>query len=133
MFGNPIGKKANGNLYELLFIHFRFDAAMFDKYHAIDNISTEYSLEKVELEDARKALDDIEAEKEFIIEKQLKLEQEERAAQLLIIRRNVAAKVIQRAYRNYLARKLLKKKKKKKKAAASQKKIIWWDFPFPIN
>ena len=100
-------------------INYRFDAAMFDKYHAIDNISTEYSLEKVELEDARKALDDIETEKEFIIEKQLKLEQEERAAQLLIIRRNVAAKVIQRAYRNYLARKLLKKKKKKKKAAAS--------------
>ena len=86
MFGNPIGKKANGNLYKLLFIHFRFDAAMFDKYHAIDNISTEYSLEKVELEDARKALDDIEAEKEFIIEKQRKLEEEERAAQLLIIR-----------------------------------------------
>ena len=46
---------------------------MFDKYHAIDNISTEYSLEKVEFEDARKALDDIESEKESIIEKQLLL------------------------------------------------------------
>ena len=52
-------------------IDFRFDAAMFDKYNAIDNISTEYSLEKVELEDARKVLDEIETEKEFIIEKQL--------------------------------------------------------------
>ena len=54
---------------------------MFDKYHAIVNIATKYSLEKVELEDARKALDNIEAEKEFIIEKQRKLEEEERAAQ----------------------------------------------------
>ena len=52
---------------------------MMDKYHAIDNISTEYSLEKVELEDARKAHDDIETEKDFIIEKQQKLKEEERA------------------------------------------------------
>ena len=34
-------------------------------------MSTKNSLEKVELENARKALDDIETEKEFIIEKQL--------------------------------------------------------------
>ena len=67
---------------------------MFDKYHAIDNISTEYSLEKVELEDARKALDDIESEKEFIIEKQRKLEEEERAAQLLIIRSSISIRTV---------------------------------------
>ena len=55
-------------------------------------------------------LEDIEAEKEFIIEKQIQLEQEERAAHLLIIRQNV--KVIQRDYQSYKAQKLLKKKKK---------------------
>ena len=91
-------------------LKYRFDAAMFDKYHAIDKISTEYAFEKVELQEARKALEDIEAEKEFIIEKQIQLEQEERAAHLLIIRRNV--KVIQRDYQSYKAQKLLKKKKK---------------------
>ena len=98
---------------------FRFDAAMFDKYHAIDKITNEYGFEKVELENARKALEDIEAEKEFIIEKQRKMEEEERTEALMIIRRNVAAKVIQRAYRNYKARMLLKKKKKKKKTTAA--------------
>ena len=70
---------------------------MFDKYHAIDKITNEYGFEKVELENARKALEDIEAEKEFIIEKQRKMEEEERTEALMIIRRNVAAKVIQRA------------------------------------
>merc|ERR1712223_2035746 len=88
-------------LKNIYLLKYRFDAAMFDKYHAIDKISTEYGFEKVELEEAKKALEDIEAEKEFIIEKQIQLEEEERAAHLLIIRRNVAAKVIQRAYRSY--------------------------------
>ena len=48
----------------------------------------------MELEDARKALDDIEAEKEFIIEKQRKLEEEERAAQLLIIRSSIYIRTV---------------------------------------
>ena len=91
---------------------------MFDKHHDIDNISAEYAVEKMKLEEAKKALEDIEAEKEIIIEKQRKIEAEAREAKLLIIRQNVAAKVIQRAYRSYKARMLLKKKKKKKKAAA---------------
>ncbi len=96
----------------------RFDEAMFTKHHAIDKISAEYAVEKVELQDAKKALADIEIEREAIIKKQQRLEEEERNAKLLVIRQNVAAKVIQRAYRSYKARMLLKKKKKKKKAAS---------------
>lgn len=97
---------------------FRFDAAMFEKHHAYDKISAEYAIEKIELAEAKKALTDIEAEKEDVIYEQKALEEEERNAKLLIIRRNVAAKTIQRYYRSYKARMLLKKKKKKKKAAS---------------
>ena len=43
---------------------------MFDKYHTIDQITKDYSVETLELEEARKSLEDILNEKEFIIEKQ---------------------------------------------------------------
>ena len=92
-----------------------FDSAMFDKHQAIDKITKEYAVEKVELQEALKALAEIEEEKADIKEQQRKIEEAERAEKLLVIRRNVAAKVIQRAYRSYKARMMLKKKKKKKK------------------
>ena len=51
----------------------------------------------------------------WTIKEEAKLKAEERNAKLMEIRRNVAAKCIQRAYRSYMARKLLRKKKRKKK------------------
>ena len=104
--------KLENEIFEMIT---EFDSAMFDKHQAIDKITKEYAVEKVELQEALKALAEIEEEKADIKEKQRKIEEAERAEKLLVIRRNVAAKVIQSAYRSYMARKMLKKKKKKKK------------------
>ena len=90
---------------------------MFDKHQQIDQISFEYATEKIELQEANKALADIEAEREIIIEEQRKLEEAERNEKLDVIRFNIAAKAIQRAYRTYKAKLLLKKKKRRKKTA----------------
>jgi hypothetical protein len=88
---------------------------MFEKHKSIDRITTEYGNEKVELADALSALEKTEVEKKRIIGEQRLLECEERAAQLMAIRKNVAAKTIQRGWRSYKARMMLKKKKRKKK------------------
>ena len=92
-----------------------FDATMFEKYEAIEKISASYATEKQDLVEAEKALDLILAEKEAIIAAQKEMEKQERDEKLSQIRRNVAAKCIQRAWRSYKARMLLKKKKRKKK------------------
>ena len=89
----------------------KFDAAMFDKHQAIDKITREYAVEKIELQEALKSLAEIEEEKAEIKEQQRKIEEAERAEKLLVIRQNVAAKVIQRAYRSYKARMMLNKQK----------------------
>ena len=74
-------------------------------------VVTHNSNSDLPLQEAWKALEDIEAEKEFIIKKQIQLEEEERVSHLLIIRRNVAVKVIQRACQSYKANATQKERK----------------------
>ncbi len=63
----------------------------------------------------RKILDEVLQRKSFLLEERRIEEEAERNLELENIRRRVAAKVIQRAWRSYKARLLLKSKKKKKK------------------
>ena len=92
-----------------------YDREMFRRHHDIERISEEYALEKEELEEALKALEEVNSRKEAIMEEMRLEEEADRAVELLRIRKNVAAKTIQRAWRARKTRMLLKSRKKKKK------------------
>ena len=93
----------------------QFDSVMFQLHQDTDALSAAYAAEKEELAEAQGRLEEIEKEKAEIIEQQRLEEEREREEQLLNIRRNVAAKCIQRAWRSHRARMMLKSKKKRKK------------------
>ena len=93
----------------------QYDKEMFRNHHDIKRISEEYARERVELEEALKTLDEVNMRKEALMEEMRLEEEADRAVVLLRIRKNVAAKTIQRSWRAHKTRMLLKGKKKKKK------------------
>ena len=94
-----------------------YDSEMFRRHHDIDQISAKYAEEKVELEKALDDLSQVNQRKHELMEEKRLEEEEERNAELQKIRKNMAAKVIQRAFRARRTRILLKSKKKKKRKA----------------
>ena len=92
-----------------------FDAEMFRLHNDINRIGAIYETEKVELAQDRELLEETERRKFAILEEKRVEEEEERNLELDNIRKRIAAKVIQRAWRAYRARMMLKSKKKKKK------------------
>lgn len=93
----------------------RYDQEMFQLHEDLDLNSVEYTKEKEALGEALKALDAVQRRKEALIEEKRLEEEAERDAELMRIRRNISAKVIQRAWRSYKARQLLKSRKKHRK------------------
>ena len=92
-----------------------FDSEMFRLHNDIAQISAIYETEKLELTQARELLEQTEQKKTDILSDKRAEEEEERNQELDNIRRRIAAKVIQRAWRAHRARMMLKSKKKKKK------------------
>ncbi len=93
----------------------QFDSEMFRLHNEINEIGAIYETEKLELAQARELLEETERRKFAILEEKRVEEEEERNQELDNIRRRIAAKVIQRAWRAHRARMMLKSKKKKKK------------------
>jgi hypothetical protein len=99
----------------------KYDAEMFQRHYAIEDISKDYAVEK---ESLRKLLEEL----AVVAEERDKLKEENRIEEQRLvdreldrIRKIIAAKAIQRAWRSYKTRMLLKSKKKKKKRTASHK------------
>ncbi len=91
----------------------RYDREMFQKRGTIEKIKAEYEEEKHELASLIEKLAEVDVAR-FAIEEENRIAAEKkRDEELQNIRRIVAAKVIQRAWRAYRTRMLLKAKKKR--------------------
>lgn len=98
----------------------KYDHEMFKKHETIDSITKEYQVETENLNELLTVLDEVESQQHELMEQNRIEDETRRLLELMNIRRIVAAKTIQRAYRSYKTRMMLKKKKRKKKSAAKK-------------
>ncbi|TRY78450.1 hypothetical protein TCAL_06159 [Tigriopus californicus] len=114
-------RKANAKLEkEVKDLIDKYDLEMFKKHETIDTITKEYETETENLDELLKVLAEVEDQQHELMEQNRVEEETRRLLELMNIRRIVAAKTIQRAYRSHKTRMMLKKKKRKKKSAAKK-------------
>ena len=93
----------------------RYDREMFHRHRTLDKNRAEYATEKAELSRLLAAFGRVDAQRKAIEAENLAEEERRREQELRRIRALVAAKVIQKAWRAFRARKMLKSKKKRRK------------------
>ena len=93
----------------------KFDKEMFQRHDTMERIKSEYKRERAVLKDQLDQLSGLSEKEEAILEEYRLEEAKQRENELQRIRMIVAAKSIQRGWRQYKTRMLLKKKKRKKK------------------
>ena len=104
-------------LIELLLLGLlgRYDKEMFHRYNTIKGITEDYTKELHELADIETEFTKVDEKRQEILEENQKEEDLRRQKDLQRIRAVVAAKAIQRGWKQYKTRKLLKSKKKRRK------------------
>ena len=92
---------------------------MFNRFNSLKSIKFDYAAELAELAEIEKEFSVVDAKRKEIEEENRKEAEALRQLELGRIRSIVAAKAIQRAWRQFRTRKLLKSKKKRRKKTAS--------------
>ena len=103
----------------LTYYSYRYDKEMFHRHNTIKTIREEYSRELAELAKIEREFSDVDSAREEILAENKREEDTKREMELQRIRAIVAAKAIQRAWKQYRTRKLLKSKKKRRKKTTS--------------